>query len=119
MPYATSETRFAAPIYTTTFSMFMNEETWATVSPEDQAAIMDVSGANLAAAFGAAWDASSAEAEAEYGDADIEVVDADPAFEAALIEASAFVTEKWLEDAGGAGIDAQAALDFYKARSAE
>ncbi|WP_323763281.1 hypothetical protein [Marinovum sp.] len=119
MAYATSETKFAAPIYTTTFSMFVNEDTWATISPEDQAAIMEVSGANLAAAFGTAWDASSAEAEAEYGNEGIEVVDADPAFEAALIEASAFVTEKWLKDASAAGIDAQAALDFYKAQSAE
>jgi TRAP-type C4-dicarboxylate transport system substrate-binding protein len=118
MPYAKSNTQFAKPIYSTTFSMFANSDKWAEISPEDQAAIMEVSGPKLAAAFGAAWDASSAAAEAEYPDAGIEVVPADPEFEAALVEASAFVTEKWIKDATAAGIDAQGALDFYKSRVA-
>lgn len=116
MPYAKSHTRFTAPIYTTSFSVLMDKDTWAEISPEDQAAIMEVSGAKLAAAFGASWDASSDAAEALYDAEEIDDVEADPAFEAALVEASAFVTEKWLEDAGNAGIDAQAALDFYRAQ---
>lgn len=56
MPYAKSHTRFTAPIYTTSFSVLMDKDTWAEISPEDQAAIMEVSGAKLAAAFGASWD---------------------------------------------------------------
>lgn len=119
MPYAKSNTNFAAPIYTTSFSMFVNNDVWAEISPEDQAAIMEISGAHLAASFGTAWDAASAAAVAEYPSAGIEVVEADPAFEAALIEASAFVTEKWLKNASAAGIDAQGALDFYKAQLAK
>lgn len=119
MPYAKSNTHFAKPIYTTSFSMFINPRTWAEISAEDQAAIEEISGAKLAGAFGRAWDASSARAEAEYADVGIEVIEADPAFEAALVEASAFVTEQWLTDAAAAGIDAEAALEFYKSRLAE
>lgn len=114
MPYAKSNTKFMTPIYTTSFSMFVSKDAWGEISPEDQDAIMGVSGATLAAAFGAAWDASSAAAEAMYDEEKIEVVEADPAFEAALIETSAFITDKWLQDASAAGIDAQGALDFYK-----
>lgn len=119
MPYTKSNTQFATPIYTTSFSVFINADKWAEISPEDQAAIMGVSGPVLGAQFGASWDAENAAAEAAYADAGLEVVQADPAFEQALVDASRFVTEKWLKDAAAAGIDAQAALDFYKAQLAK
>lgn len=119
MPYTTSTTAFETPVYSTSFSVFMNADTWAEISPEDQEAIMSVSGEVLGAAFGARWDKAAAEAVEAYAEAGIEVVPADPGFEAALMEASAFVTAGWLEAAGGAGLDAQAALDFYKAQLAQ
>lgn len=59
---------------------------------------------------------SCAAAEATYAEAGIEVFPADPAFEAALVEASGFVTQGWLKGTGAAGSDGQAALDFYKAQ---
>ena len=119
MPYTKSNTKFEKAIYSTSFSVFVNSDTWAAISPEDQEAIMGVSADVLGAQFGERWNAAAAEAEAAYADEGITVVDADPAFEAALIEASAFVTETWLKDAETAGIDAAAALDFYKSRLAE
>ncbi len=119
MPYTKSTTKFERPIYSTSFSVFINSDTWAAISPEDQSAIMGVSGEVLGAAFGARWDKAAAEAEASYGEAGIEVIDADPAFEAQLIGVSAFVTEKWLTDAAAAGIDAESALEFYQDRIGE
>jgi TRAP-type C4-dicarboxylate transport system substrate-binding protein len=119
MPYTKSTTKFEKAIYATSFSVFVNSDTWAAISPEDQEAIMGVSGDVLGAAFGERWNAAAAEAEAAYADEGITVVDANPAFEAALIEASTFVTETWLKDAEAAGIDAAGALDFYKSRLAE
>lgn len=119
MPYTTSNTRFDRALYTTSFSVFINADKWAEISPEDQEAIMSVSGEELAANFGASWDVQNREAEAGYEEAGITVVAADPIFEAALREASAFVTEGWLASATEAGIDAQAALDFYKAQLAD
>lgn len=116
MSYTNSTTAFERPIYSTSFSVFMNDDTWAEISAEDQAAIMEVSGDVLGAAFGARWDEAAAAAEAAYAEAGIEVVTADPGFEAALVDASAFVTVGWLEAASAAGIDGEAALAFYKAQ---
>ena len=98
---------------------FVNSDKWAEISAEDQAAIMSVSGEVLGAAFGARWDQAAAAAKAAYSDAGIAVIQADPAFEAALMEASGFVTEGWLEAANEAGIDGAAALEFYKSKLAE
>ena len=114
MPYTKSVTSFSAAVYAASFSVFVNKDKWAEIDPADQEAIMAVSGDVLGAAFGKRWNAAAAEAEAAYGDAGIEVAEADPAFEAALVEASAFVTDGWLEAADKAGIDGKAALQFYK-----
>ena len=119
MRYTKSNTKFETPIYTTSFSVFINKDKWAEISPEDQAAIMAVSGPVLGGKFGASWDAENEAAEASFAEAGLEIVQADPAFEQALYDASRFVTEKWLKDATAAGIDAQAALEFYKAQLAK
>jgi TRAP-type C4-dicarboxylate transport system substrate-binding protein len=119
MPYTTSNTQFQGAFYTTSFSVFMNQDKWAEISAEDQAAIMEVSGSVLAESFGSTWDTKNRAAEEGYAEASIEVIQADPAFEAALVVASAFVTEGWLAAATEAGIDGAAALDFYKAQLAE
>lgn len=119
MPYTKSTTMFETAIYSTSFSVFINQDKWAEISAEDQAAIMSVSGEVLGAAFGARWNKAAEGAIAAYAEAGIEVVQADPAFEAALTEASVFVTEGWLKAASEAGIDGAAALDFYKAQLAQ
>lgn len=119
LPYTKSTTRFVEPVYSTSFSVFANNDAWAKISPEDQAAIMSVSGDVLAASFGAAWDKAAAEGEAAYEGAGLSVVDADPAFEQSLKDASTFVTEGWLASASAKGIDAQGALDFYKSKLTE
>ncbi|WP_323765753.1 hypothetical protein [Marinovum sp.] len=115
-PYTKSNTKFEKPLYTTSFSVFANKDKWAEISAEDQAAIMSVSGDVLGAIAGARWKSATDAAVEDYAEAGIEVVAADPAFEQALIEAAAPVTEDWLKRAGDAGIDAQAALDFYRSQ---
>ena len=119
MPYTKSTTSFEKAVYSTSFSVFINPDKWAEISEADRAAIDSVSGEVLGAAFGARWNKAAAAAEAVYADEGITVVAADPAFEAALVEASGFVTEGWLKKAGDAGIDAAAALDFYKSQLAD
>lgn len=119
MPYTNSNTQFETPLYTTSFSIFINSDKWAEISAEDQAAIMSVSGPVLGAKFGAAWDAQNAAAEASYSEHGLEVVQADPAFEAALKDAAKFVTVGWLKSATEAGIDAQGAMDFYQSKIAQ
>lgn len=119
MPYTKSVTKFETAVYSTSFSVFINSDKWAEISEEDQAAIMEVSGAVLGGAFGARWNAATEAAEAAYKEAGISVVAADPGFEQALIEASGFVTQNWLSAAQEAGIDGAAALDFFKTQLAQ
>lgn len=116
LPYTKSVTHFDSAVYATSFSVMVNSDTWAKISPEDQAAIMGVSGDILGAAFGERWNEAAATAEAAYAGAGIAVVPADPAFETALTEASAFVTQGWLATAKAEGIDSAAALEFYKSQ---
>lgn len=118
MAYTKSNTKFKGAIYSSSFSVFVNADKWAEISPEDQDAIMGVSGATLGERFGSGWDAENAAAEAGYAEAGLSVVDADPAFEAALEEASAFLTDAWIAKANEAGIDAEGALAFYKSQLA-
>lgn len=114
IPYTRSMTRFAQPIYSTSFSVFINKDTWASISEEDRAAIMSVSADVLGALFGARWDKAAESAEAAFVEAGMDIIDADPAFESALREASVFVTEEWIKTATEAGINAVEALDFYR-----
>ncbi|MDP5220700.1 hypothetical protein Q5Y75_26280 [Ruegeria sp. 2205SS24-7] len=119
LPYTKSTTSFDTAIYSTSFSVFVSKEKWDEISPEDQAAIMSVSGDVLGVAFGARWNQAAEEAEASYEEAGITVVEADPAFAEALANASAFVTEDWIKAANETGIDGAAALEFYKAQLAQ
>lgn len=119
MPYTKSMTRFTKSIYTSSFSLVINKDTWARISPEDQKAIESISGGKLAEAFGNGWDEANEEAFGLFEEAGISIVDADPAFEKDFTEAASFVSEKWMKDAAAAGIDAEAALDFYKTKIEE
>ena len=49
----------------------------------------------------------------------IEIVDADASLETAFMDAAKPITANWVEKATEAGIDAEAALAFYKKRLAE
>lgn len=119
MSYTKSNTKFSVPVYTTSFSMFINKDKWAEISVEDQAAISKLSGAALGMKFGSSWDQQNADAEAGFAEAGITIVEADPAFQKALVDAAVPITKKWIADATAAGIDAQGALDFYKQRVSE
>ena len=119
IPYTTSMTRFSTPVYTTTFSFFMNKDKWNEISPEDQAAIWSVSGEVLGMAAAQSWDTQTQAVFDSFAQEDIAVVDANPSLEAALHEAAVPIVEKWKADATAAGIDAEAALAFYRQRLAD
>lgn len=119
LSYTKSRTKFSKGLYTSSFSLVVNNEKWAEISPEDQAAIMEISGAKLGSTFGAKWDAVASSVYATFDDLGIAVVDADPAFEQAFVDAAASQVAAWVEKASAAGIDAGAALAFYQKRVAE
>ena len=53
-----SRTKVPGGLYTTSFAMVMNADTWGRISKADQAAIDKVSGEHLARIMGREWDAS-------------------------------------------------------------
>jgi hypothetical protein len=73
----------------------------------------------MARMAGGVWDRNASEVYATFPDLGIPMVDADPALEQALRDAAVPITAKWIETATAAGIDAQAALDFYTNRVVE
>ncbi len=74
---------------------------------------------NLSQTAARYWDVDSAAVIGAFPDDGIISVDSDPSLEQALEEAAIPVTAKWIKDATAAGIDAQAALDFYRNRVKE
>lgn len=116
IPYTKSMTRFSDPIYSTSFSFVINKDKWAEISPEDQAAIMEVTGSALGTKAGAAWDAIGVGVFAKFDEYGISIVDIDPALESAFKEAAKPITAKWIADAGPNSAEA---LEFYKQRVVE
>lgn len=119
IPYTKSMTRFKKRIYSTSFSFLMNKGKWAEISAKDQAAIMEISGEKFARAAAAHWVARDKTASVLLAEKGIKIVEADPAFEAALITAGKGLTKKWIDKATAKGIDGQGAYDFYVKRVLE
>ena len=119
IPYTKSMTKFSKAIYTTTFSLVINKDKWAEISPEDQAAIAGMSQEKVGMAASAMWDKVSDGVYAKFDELGIKVVDADPALEAALVAGGKPITDAWIAKSKEAGVDAEAALAFYEQRLAE
>ncbi|MEM8631983.1 MAG: hypothetical protein AAGF74_12155 [Pseudomonadota bacterium] len=119
LPYSKSRTRFKRGLYTTTFSLMINEDKWAEISPEDQAAIMEVSGPTFARMAAQFWVDRDIASEAKLDEFNVETYDAPEEFEQALVDASDALTQAWIEKASAKGIDAEGALEFYRSRTAE
>lgn len=118
VPYSKSMTKFSKPLYTTSFSFVMNKEKWADISAEDQAAIRGISQEKVGMVASATWDKVSSGVYATFDELNIEVVDADASLETAFMDAAKPITANWVAKATEAGIDAEAALAFYKKRLA-
>lgn len=118
-PYTKSMTRLTKPVYSTSFSFFINKDKWAEISPEDQEAIRAISQEKVGMTAAQLWHDRSEEVHASFESVGIDIVDVDPALEEALVAASEPIVAAWMERASAAGIDGEAALAFYKKRLAE
>ncbi|MFV0244704.1 MAG: hypothetical protein ACK5IB_06770 [Qingshengfaniella sp.] len=115
LPYAKAITEFPREVFTATFSLFVRDDVWARISPEDQAAIMAISGATLSAEIGDIVNGLEDTARAKAVKAGVTFTEADPTFYAALRTALARKETDWIARANELGVDGQAALDFFKA----
>nr|WP_272213514.1 hypothetical protein [Marinicella sp. W31]MDC2879473.1 hypothetical protein [Marinicella sp. W31] len=96
-------------LYNTSFFVVMNKDTWAGLSPEDQAAIDSISGEALARLAGQAWDAADA-AGFEAMQANVTFHDATPQQVEEIGAKVAPVVEAKLAEIDAAGIPRQKPL---------
>lgn len=99
-------------IYNTTWFLVMNEDKWGGISPEDQAAIEDVSGAAFASLVGKAWNDADLAATEEIEAAGIELYPAPPAVEEAIRTEAGKLEAAWAEGLGDAYDGAGALAEF-------
>lgn len=101
-------------IYNTTWFLVANPAKWAQISPEDQAAIEEISGLAFARRVGEAWNAADAAATEAIAAAGIDVHPASEAVLTAIRDKAAVLETEWaarLDD----GRDGEAALARLRA----
>ncbi|HPE62191.1 MAG: TRAP transporter substrate-binding protein DctP [Thiothrix sp.] len=113
LPYSKSVTRTRQKIFSPGFSFFVSDAKWKAISPQDQQAILAVSGEAFSRMAGATWWKHEQEALKKI-DEKIQVLEADPAFEAEMIKASQPFIDAWIKQAEAKGIDGKTALQFYQ-----
>ncbi|MCB1342012.1 MAG: TRAP transporter substrate-binding protein DctP [Pseudooceanicola sp.] len=116
--YLGSATEVPGHLFAPAFAVFLHKDVWATISPEDQQAIREVSGETLAQR-GAFGDPKEAEARQRAIDRGIPVVPASDAFVAEITAALEPIRGQWYDAVGALGIDGKAALEFYLAEQAK
>jgi TRAP-type C4-dicarboxylate transport system substrate-binding protein len=95
----------------------MNEDKWNEISPEDQAAIEEISGRAFAERVGEAWNAADEAALEEIKDAGIEISDApQPVLEEIKSIASDY-EQQWADSIADDGFDGTAALEEMRAKT--
>ena len=117
--YTKSATELENKLFQPTFSFLISREKWDKFSAEDQAAIMDVMGADFAAFAGSVQDDANDTARTAMIEAGIEVVEGSKELENGLRALGQPMTDAWIAKASEMGVDGQAVIDFYLARIAE
>ncbi len=110
-------TRIPGGLYNTTWFLTINQERWDSLSPEDQTAIMSVSGEAFARMQGIAWDTADEAGWIAIEEAGIPVTVADDAFMQEIKNASAPIEKAWADRASERGVDAAAMLETLRERA--
>ena len=96
------------------FALVMNQGRWNKLTPEQQAAIAQVSGEAFARSLGAMDKANEAAIEHMKGQG-VKFVEAPKALTDGMRQAFAFVEKEWAAEVGQRGVDGAAAAAFYRA----
>ena len=108
-------TLFPGGMYSSAFGFFMNEDKWAKLSKEDQAAIEKVSGEHLARLAGQSWDEADKKGMEGLKKSGVKIVYADAALVAEVQRRSAPIIEDWIKQANAKGVDAAKILAEFRA----
>lgn len=113
-------TQIPGGIFSNSAFVIINKDRWNQISPEDQAAIMEISGEELSEMMGTLWQENDLVARAAFkerlGD---NYVLANQAFLDELGTAFEGELDGWKETATALGVDADAAIAFYNAKIEE
>lgn len=118
--FITHVTAFPGGLYRTNFSIIMNLQTWNGLSAEDKMAVDKVSGEHLISRIGKVADVEQNTVATKYlkGEGAVFHV-ASPAFMSEARKRVSFVAKGFLATAEKAGVNGNAALDFYRKVAAE
>ncbi len=108
-------TLFPGGMYSSAFGFFMNEDKWAKLSKEDQAAIEKVSGEHLARVAGQSWDEADRKGLEALKKSGVKIVNADAALVAEVQKRSAPIIDDWIKKASAKGLDAARILAEFRA----
>jgi len=112
------QTRFPGGLYNSTFFFVINQAKWDKISPEDQRAIMALSGEAFARMAGKVWDDQDVIAKREMEKVGTQVTSASPELLAEAKTKLKTEETKWIAAASAKKIDAAAALAFLRAEVA-
>ena len=101
-------------LYNVSFYLVMNPKTFNSFSTKDQKAVMSVSGEAFAKLAGKAWDAADKIGLAAMKEAGNNIITASPDFIKEIKTATAHIENDWVKKATAKGIDAAAALQYYR-----
>ena len=108
-------TFFPGGFYSSSFGFFMNQEKWDQLSKQDQDAILSVSGEALARLAGKAWDAADKVGMDTMKAANVQIIEASPAFVADVRKLTAPLAQEWIKSANAKGVDgAKAYAEFHE-----
>ncbi|WP_174978063.1 TRAP transporter substrate-binding protein DctP [Pandoraea eparura] len=111
--YARYETVVPGALTSPSFSLILNKKKWQSISPQDRAAIMKVSGEAFAQRL-AIFDQINAGARKKAAADGLRVSEASPQFVEALKQLAVPLETAWLGRAARANVDGAAALAFYR-----
>ena len=116
--YTKSATELKTKLFQPTFSFLIAKAKWEKFSAEDQAAIMDVMGADFAQWAGTIQDTVNDKSRASLIETGISIVEGSDALENDLRELGQPMTDAWIAKMADMDIDGQAVIDFYLERIA-
>lgn len=105
-------------IYNSGFSFLLNEKKWNKIGKADRDAIMKVSWENIGR-DSRVWDEKDRAARALMAKQGVQIRTASPEMVANLKKRLAFLEADWIKSVQKTGVDARAALAYYKAESAK
>lgn len=102
-----------------TFALFISRDRFEGLSEDAQNALTSTSGASLAEKIGGIMDTIDGSGLKKFKNKGIEIHQADADFISAINEAGAFIEKAWIASATKAGIDAEAALAYFRSVAAQ